>query len=92
MAVRFAQTDPLPEALSKTFDGQHPCSLCKVVAEGRQGEQKLPTLKVETKLDLILLAGQPGIEPPPPFIVYPHKAASASARIEPPFLPPPRLA
>jgi len=92
MAVRFAQYEPLTEALNKTFDGQHPCALCKVVAEGRQNEKKHDNLKVETKIDLMALSLETAIEPPPPFILYPRGPAFASARATAPPLPPPRAA
>ncbi len=40
-------TNPLPAALEKTFDGNHPCALCKEIAKGRQGEKK-----TDAQLDL----------------------------------------
>ena len=48
MAINFSQTETLDEALSKTFDGKHPCKLCKLVDQ----EKKQERLKVETKLEL----------------------------------------
>ena len=30
----------LPEALVKTFDGKHPCRLCKTIAAGKKSEKK----------------------------------------------------
>jgi hypothetical protein len=30
----------LTEAVSQTFDGQHPCRLCKAIAAGKQSEKK----------------------------------------------------
>ena len=52
MAINFSQTETLDEALSKTFDGKHPCKLCKLVAQGKKSEKKQERLKVETKLEL----------------------------------------
>jgi hypothetical protein len=40
MIVSYSQEAPLRDAVEKTFDGQHPCSLCKQIAEGRQSEKK----------------------------------------------------
>ena len=31
MIIVYSQTAPLREALAKTFDGEHPCGLCKAV-------------------------------------------------------------
>jgi hypothetical protein len=30
----------LTQAVSQTFDGQHPCCLCKAIAAGKQSEKK----------------------------------------------------
>lgn len=54
MAYSFAQEDPLNVALMKTFDGQHPCSLCKVVKEGQQTESKKSALAADIKVDFFL--------------------------------------
>lgn len=52
MAVSFSQTATLKEALVRTFDGQHPCKLCKIVAEGKKSERKQTPQKPIHKLDL----------------------------------------
>src|SRR5687767_12801038 len=51
MTVEFSRTEPLPVALQKAFDGQHPCGLCKVVDEGMQAEKNAQMNKLQTKLD-----------------------------------------
>ena len=44
MVVSYSSAAPLKEALQKTFDGKHPCSLCNEIAKGRQSEkQSIPT-------------------------------------------------
>jgi len=80
------------EALEKTFDGQHPCALCKVVEAGKRSEKTQPMIKLEVKLDFwlapatcLLLAPQPTGQ------VWPHTDA-LSSRVETPPTPPPRLA
>ena len=40
MVISYAQEAPLTEAVVKTFDGQHPCSLCKQIAKGKRSEKK----------------------------------------------------
>jgi hypothetical protein len=54
MLKDFSQTASIEEAARKTFSGEHPCSLCKVVRESRKQEEKKPLLKVESKLDVAL--------------------------------------
>ena len=46
MLATNLRTDSLEVALTKTFDGQHPCKLCKVVADGKKSEKStdLPAL------------------------------------------------
>jgi hypothetical protein len=40
MAVTYSQDDGVGAGIAKTFDGQHMCSLCKAIANKREGEQK----------------------------------------------------
>ena len=40
MAVTYSQDAGVGTGLTKTFDGQHMCSLCKAIAKKREGEQK----------------------------------------------------
>lgn len=53
MIVSYSRDGSFTEAVSKTFDGQHPCAMCEAIKQGRaeekQREQK--QLKPESKLD-----------------------------------------
>ena len=40
MVINYSQNTTLTEALAKTFDGKHPCALCKEIAKGKQSEKK----------------------------------------------------
>src|SRR5258708_36952071 len=40
MLAENARTDSFQTALAKTFDGRHPCALCRQIAQGRQPEKK----------------------------------------------------
>lgn len=40
MVVSYSQNATLKEALVKTFDGKHPCALCKEIAKNKQSEKK----------------------------------------------------
>jgi hypothetical protein len=53
MVVAYSQNSTLREAVSKTFDGQHPCPLCKAIEQGREHEkqQDQKTLKSLGHLD-----------------------------------------
>jgi hypothetical protein len=40
MIVTYVQDGSIAEAVSKTFDGRHPCKLCKKIEKGQQAEKK----------------------------------------------------
>jgi len=92
MAVNFSQTDPLDVALKKTFDGKHPCRICKTVEEGRKSAQKQATLKVETKLDFLCARDAVALPEPPAQVHHTVFVASPLSRKDSPPTPPPRAA
>jgi hypothetical protein len=92
MAVTYSKDASLSVALKKTFDGQHPCQLCKAVAEGKQAEKKKEARKLEIKLDFWSPDGLAGFLPLTPDPVLPGQLNPRRARSESPPTPPPRLA
>jgi len=92
MIIEYSQNSTLKEALVKTFNGKHPCTLCKVVQEGKKSEKKQPLLNAEMKLDIWLVYSPSLLYPPPPFVVLPSEADSSQGRCESPPTPPPRAA
>lgn len=55
MVVEFSRTDPLGTALAKTFDGEHPCTMCLKIRAGRAQEKKsAPMIKWETLPEFVL--------------------------------------
>ena len=92
MAVSYSQDSPISEALKRTFDGHHPCQLCKVVQEGKKTEKKSEVLKPGTKVDYWVTSLtwflpsevlRPSFQP---------CTLPSSHSAEPPPIPPPRLA
>ena len=91
MFVNNVRSCSLTEAFEKTFDGQHPCALCKVVAAGKKSEQKQPLTKLEVKIDF-WFAPANCLVVAPPRTAYEFSLADAfSSRVESPPTPPPRL-
>jgi hypothetical protein len=39
MLIANSRSDTLPVAMSKTFDGKHPCKMCHQIREGREAER-----------------------------------------------------
>jgi hypothetical protein len=52
----FSRTESIADAAKKTFDGDHPCPMCKVVRESKKQEEKKPLLKSESKMEVALPA------------------------------------
>ncbi len=92
MAINYSQDAPLRVALAKTFDGQHPCKLCKVVQAGKQQEKKQAAQKVQTKLDLICFRCELAFSPPLLPAFHGHHWDVLVSRSETPPTPPPRSA
>ena len=40
MVVKYSQDAPFKDAVVMTFDGKHPCTLCKQIAQGKRSEKK----------------------------------------------------
>lgn len=70
-----ARTGSLSTAVEKTFDGKHPCPMCKKIAKARTAEQKAPaTVKVEKKAEVYVTSNST-LAPLPPvtsFVYPPH--------------------
>ena len=84
------RTHSLVEAVTCTFDGQHPCCLCKAIAAGKKSEKKneftLQTQKLEyppSPENLVLVA-------PSQFQLLLQTNLAAESRSFPPLTPPPR--
>jgi hypothetical protein len=89
MMVDYSCQGSIKDAVTKTFDGQHPCPLCKLVREGKKSEKTPQAQQIVKKIDLF--AGKtaafyfpPQTAPAPPFSLV------TVTRTEPPLLPPPR--
>jgi hypothetical protein len=65
MVRDFSRTGTMTAAVEKTFDGKHPCSLCKKIASARAHEEKAPvTVKAEKKAEAFVTSA--GTELPIP--------------------------
>jgi len=78
------------DAVVKTFDGNHPCCLCKAIAAGKKSEKKNEFTTQIQKLEfpparenLVLIA-------PSNFRLLPQGNSFAKSRFQKPPTPPPR--
>lgn len=90
MVMSFSQKATLAEALAKTFDGKHPCKLCKAVQEAKQSEKKQDVLKVEGKKEFCFDSTISIPRPPSAFMLLFVPSDSALSRTDTPPVPPPR--
>jgi hypothetical protein len=89
MVVNYSQSAPLKEALQKTFDGEHPCELCKQVAEGKKA-QKDSEQKFEAKKLTFLDCAESFAFAHLNFEMAPATDSEAPTFNSAPLLPPPR--
>ena len=93
MVIDFSKTAPLSVAVEKTFDGKHPCNLCKIVKHGQESEQKQDAIKEKIKTDSWLLAAAVTFESPQPCVERTSYIQPILLPLsEAPPLPPPRAA
>jgi hypothetical protein len=78
------------EAVSRTFDGKHPCALCNAIAAGKKSEKKKDSTPQLQKFEFppatanFALAAPQRFEPPLPAIAF------LKVHIRRPPVPPPR--
>ncbi len=56
MLMDYSSKTSLANAVDKTFDGEHPCHLCKLVKNSKSEEHKKPALKSQIKIEIALPA------------------------------------
>ena len=90
MFASHLQSDSLVQAFDKTFDGQHPCCLCKAIAAAKQSGKKSAAVIPGLKLEFPLVAGQISLFPPAPSALVLTNDTLAEFFAAKPPLPPPR--
>lgn len=81
------------QGLSDTFDGQHPCALCKVVEKGQQSEKKgplAPTAKLKLQLLLFCEPAVVFFSPPTEYQFSVSDNETGARLSSTPPVPPPR--
>lgn len=92
MLVDNLTTAPFPAALQRTFDGRHPCCLCKAVAQGRKADKKSATLLPLKKFEGVNEAGGGVVFTPAPFPAISAQNSVFDTLLYAPPTPPPRAA
>ncbi len=96
MIVSYSRDASFTEAVTKTFDGEHPCPMCKVIkqarAEEKQKEKKQEVKPGSKKLDLGLVWKCRAFDFSRDTEKMSSVTADASVRTLKPPKPPPRTA
>jgi hypothetical protein len=90
MLAENLQTDSLQRAVQRTFDGRHPCCLCKEIAKDKQSGRKSDVQVELKKLDYSYSSFEFIFSPP--FHFYEIRAANHAviSLTQLPSLPPPK--
>ena len=91
MLVKYSLDTDLASAVEQTFDGRHPCPLCKKIAEGRHNEKKQDTQVVLSKLKFCCELVTSQVLPPRNFWQMQTRDTFSPALAHQPPVPPPRL-
>jgi hypothetical protein len=92
MLIDYSKRAPLCQAITQTFDGARPCSLCHAVNSGMSSEKKSDVQSPAPKIDMICVATSIRLLSPFTPFEYPVTNFSSSGRRPSPLVPPPRLA
>ena len=90
MLANNLRTQSLSEAVTRTFDGQYPCPLCRAIAEAKKSEKKSAVLSASQKLEFPPLTDGLALMPPPHSYLDPRMQSPAGLLRQKPPLPPPR--
>lgn len=92
MLADYAHETTTTEALEKTFDGQHPCAICKKVESGKQSEKKSEVVVAIKKVEVYYEATAHFVPAFRASWSLSSLISRAGVRSEQPAVPPPRLA
>lgn len=91
MLAENLRTSSFTEAVVRTFDGQHPCPLCKVIAKAKKSEKRVEYPQTLTKFEFPLTAQCSLFLPPALFESVPTTGVFVESLPQQPPTPPPRV-
>ena len=83
-------THSVKEAVTETFDGNHPCPLCKAIAAGKKSENKTEFSLQSQKLEFPPVKENLALIAPSQFQLLPLANSFADSLAQKPLLQPPR--
>ena len=91
MLVDHVRTESVSLAVAHTFDGLHPCCLCKAIAKAKKSEQKTESAVALVRLEFVPFAGKIYLPSPAREAISTLLNTFFADRNLPPPLPPPRV-
>jgi hypothetical protein len=92
MLVDYSQHCSIKQAIVQTFDGAHPCDMCKQISKSKASEKNRDNVQAPAKPDLICVAKKIALLPRFVPFNYPGLINFFTATIAEPESPPPRPA
>jgi len=90
MLANNLRTQSVCEAVSKTFDGEHPCPLCKAIAAAKKSEKKSAAVSSTLKMEFPPAPEKFVLLSPEPISAFSLVAFSSDSTFQKPPVPPPR--
>lgn len=90
MLASNLQSCNVHDAMAKTFDGNHPCSLCKAIAAAKKSEQKKQISFEKQRLEFPPVQERLVLIAPSRIDLFPEKNSSFESIPQKPPSPPPR--
>lgn len=90
MLAKNLQSESVGDAITKTFDGEHPCKMCKQIAAGKQAEKKSEAPLQIKKLEFVSVRPVGLVFAPQEFQIAPESVFAFESLPQRPSVPPPR--
>src|ERR1700747_2529192 len=90
MVVNYSQHCSITKAIEHTFDGEHPCDLCKHINKARDTEKKQDSQSAVAKTDLICAVRHIDLLTPLIHFNYPESVSALQSGFGLTPYPPPR--
>jgi hypothetical protein len=92
MIVEYSQCAPLTKAVADTFDGNHPCDLCKHITRTQHSEKKREAQSTTAKQDLVCVKRTVALFRSCTDLSFRVEHLTGTAETPSPPVPPPRSA
>jgi hypothetical protein len=90
MLANNLQSGSIHDAVTKTFDGKHPCPLCRAIAAAKKSEKKSAAVSSTLKMEFPPVVAKFTFISPEPTTAFSLANLSAASLFQKPPLPPPR--